>query len=244
MSEDASSFAISLPSYEGPFELLLELIEKRKVFINDISLSQITDDYLAYLQDAQFISLADQTRFIGVAATLILIKSKSLLPGLTLTEDEQKDVSVLEDRVKLYELLSSKIKHIAELWKFHILPKRPYKKITTVRFTPDPLITPNLLLSLASQAEKNIPKTKEKLPAIELEKVMSITDMITNLEERITKAISFSFREFATSSTATTDRGKKVHVIVGFLAVLELVRKGILSVAQSDAFGDITVKKE
>ena len=99
-----NSYKVKLSSFEGPFSLLLSLIEDRKLHINDISLSQVTEDYLSYVNTLESKDPREVSSFIFVAATLILIKSKSLLPNLTLTEEEEGDIKNLEERLRLYEL--------------------------------------------------------------------------------------------------------------------------------------------
>src|SRR3989344_4683582 len=96
------SFTIKQQHFEGPLDVLLDLIEKRKFFINDISLAKVADDYLAYIKALEKFPLADSANFVLVASTLVLIKSKSLLPNLELTTEEQGDIADLERRLVLY----------------------------------------------------------------------------------------------------------------------------------------------
>src|SRR4249920_742770 len=108
MSETAvetknSHFRIKTEVFEGPLDLLLSLVEKRKLFINDISLAKVTDDFIAYIQKFDNMPMADSAQFILIASTLLLIKSKSLLPSLTLSEDEEEGIHDLETRLKIYQ---------------------------------------------------------------------------------------------------------------------------------------------
>ena len=73
-------FTVKTQSFEGPLDLLLDLIEKRKLFINDISLVKVTDDFIAHVRQFENLPMAESAHFILVASTLLLIKSKSLLP--------------------------------------------------------------------------------------------------------------------------------------------------------------------
>src|ERR1035437_6688374 len=103
-AEKDYSYKIKTNAFEGPFHLLLSLIEERKFFINDLSLAQVTEDYLNYVNKLEKKNTSEISNFIVIAATLILIKSKSLLPNLNLTSEEESDIHNLEDRLKLYEL--------------------------------------------------------------------------------------------------------------------------------------------
>src|SRR3989344_1726839 len=91
--------------YEGPLEVLLELIEKRKLLINDISLASVTDEYIARVNTMPHLPVGETAEFISLAATLLLIKSRSLLPNLQLSDDESRDIKELEYRLALYQLV-------------------------------------------------------------------------------------------------------------------------------------------
>jgi segregation and condensation protein A len=95
----SDKFLVKTEAFEGPLDLLLHLIEKRKLLINEVSLIKITDDYIEYIQSHDNISLKNNAHFILVASTLVLIKSKSLLPTLELTREEEQDIEDLEARI-------------------------------------------------------------------------------------------------------------------------------------------------
>ena len=100
---EINTYQVKTPIFEGPLDLLLNLIEKRKLFINEISLAEVTDDYLTYIKNLPKISISDMTIFILIAATLILIKSKSLISNIELTEEEEGQIEDLERRLKIYQ---------------------------------------------------------------------------------------------------------------------------------------------
>src|ERR1700722_4197493 len=97
---NAHSFSVRTPLYEGPLELLLDLIEKRKLLVNDISLAAVTEEYVSHVRAQTTFPVEAVANFIQIAATLILIKSKSLIPNLSLTEEEQTDINDLEERLR------------------------------------------------------------------------------------------------------------------------------------------------
>jgi segregation and condensation protein A len=98
-------YVVKAGSFEGPLEVLLDLIEARKLFINEISLASVTNEYLSYVRTLGGKNLPDATDFVVVAATLVLIKSRSLLPNLELTVDEKEKIIDLEARLKMYALV-------------------------------------------------------------------------------------------------------------------------------------------
>ena len=87
-----NQFKIKTEIFEGPLDLLLSLIEKRKLLINEVSLSKVTDDFISYLQNREAYSIKDASEFLVIASTLLLIKSRSLIPSLNLSEEEKEDM--------------------------------------------------------------------------------------------------------------------------------------------------------
>lgn len=237
---DTESYTIKTASYEGPFSVLLQLVEKRKLFINDLSLAQVTEDYLAYINSLGTLHPAETSSFILVAATLILIKSKSLLPNLDLTTEEQSDISTLEERLKLFDLYTKLSAHIHELFGEHMLFAPLERKNEMLVFLPDDQITRDSMMGFAKGALGRIPK-KTALQEVEVKKVISIEEMIGKLTDRIQSSLNkVNFKEFAGKAVS---REEKVFVIVGFLAMLELVRQGILHAVQEENSEDIMIEK-
>lgn len=227
------SFSVKTSVFEGPLDLLLELIEKRKLFISDISLAQVTDDFIAHLKSFDNLPMGESAHFILVASTLLLIKSKSLLPGLNLTEEEQGDIHDLETRLKIYQRIKEASKHVQKLFGGEmIFPQSQSRRIDPV-FTPDPQFTIEKALFSLRDLINRLPK-KESLPKTVVKKVVSLEDMINTLTTRITKHLRMSFKDFAGEH-----KGNRVNVVVSFLAMLELVKQGILHVSQESTFGDI-----
>ncbi|KKP85760.1 MAG: Segregation and condensation protein A [Candidatus Nomurabacteria bacterium GW2011_GWA1_35_8] len=234
------SYQIKTGSFEGPFHLLLSLIEERKFFINDLSLAQVTEDYLNYVNKLEKQDPSEISSFIVVAATLILIKSKSLLPNLNLTSEEEGDIHNLEERLKLYELYTKLGGHIKDMFGEKIIFAPLERKNDFLVFLPDERITKESVMTFAHDTLGRMPK-KVFLPEVEVKKVISIEEMISRLTERIEKTLQINFKEF--SGTAKT-KEEKIVVIIGFLAMLELVRQGILHAVQEGNFEDIIIKKQ
>ena len=237
---ETETYQIKTDAFEGPFHLLLSLIEERKFFINDLSLAQVTEDYLNYVNKLEKQDPSEISSFIVVAATLILIKSKSLLPNLNLTAEEEGDIRNLEDRLKLYELYTKLSINIKNAFGRKIIFAPLERKNDFLVFLPDDQITKESMMIFARDALGKVPK-KVFLPEVEVKKVISIEEMISRLTERIEKTLEVSFKNF--SGVAKT-REEKIIVIIGFLAMLELVRQGILHVVQENIFEDIIIKKQ
>lgn len=244
---ETEAYRIKTENFEGPFHLLLSLIEERKFFINDLSLAQVTEDYLNYINTLQkeddrspLMKTREVTNFIVVAATLILIKSKSLLPSLNLTTEEETDIHTLEERLRLYELYSKFSVNIKRTFGKKIIFAPLQRKNDTLVFLPDEEITKENMMTFARDVMGRIPK-KTFLPEVEVKKVISIEEMIEKLTARIESSLQMNFKDFAGKAKT---KEEKVVVIISFLAMLELVRQGILHVAQENNFENILIEKQ
>ncbi len=243
-----SEYKVKAGSFEGPLELLLSLIEEKRLFVNEISLAEVTNDYVSYIKSLSGVAtdkhIADVSYFILVAATLILIKSKSLLPNLSLTEDEEEKISDLENRLKLYKIIKNASIDINNNFGMKIIFMPNERIWNEPLFSPDPLITIGNISSSMADILNHIPKKIEKLPEVEVKKIINIDEVINSLTDRIQGAINLSFKEFIETSGAENKEEAKIHVIISFLAMLELVREGIIDVIQNTSFGDISINKQ
>lgn len=230
-------YKVKVGEFEGPLDLLLDFIEKRKLHINDVSLSQVTDDYIAYVKTLQEFSIPGIAHFILVASTLLLIKSRSLLPSLSLSEEEQTDIEDLQERLRIYKRVRELSRHVKENFGKNIIFGRGEQKFITPIFSPDESITPTSLLGALKIAIQSIP-IKEFVPQAIVKKIVSLEEMIERLVEKVQKNLKLSFKEFAKGSV------EKVEVIVSFLAMLELVKQGSIDVVQEKRFEDIHMESQ
>lgn len=230
-------YKVKTPVFEGPLELLLNLIEKRKLLINEISLAEVADDFVAYAKGLEKFPVAESANFILVASTLVLIKSRSLLPALELTEEEEGGVVELERRLKIYQQTRQLSCQVGVLFGKNpiFLPTPPER---TPTFSPDGRLTIAFVAELIREILKNLPKP-EKLARAVVEKMISLEETIEHLTQRVNACLKMSFREFA-----KIGKEKKTNVIVGFLAMLELVKQGVIAVTQNENFGDIEMETE
>jgi len=231
------SFSIKTDAFEGPLELLLDLVEKRKLLINDISLAKVTDEYIQYVAAMQQMSLPNTVHFVALAATLLLIKSKSLLPVLELTEEEEEGIEDLEARLRLYKIYRDAAEAISLQFGHKISHERQFQRAKSPLFVTDKFTTIAALHEAIHEVLQALP-IKEVKPRVQVKKVISLEEMIDRLHRRIEDQMKLRFSELVADST------EKVHVIVGFLAVLESVKQGSILVAQIERFADIEIEKE
>lgn len=239
----AGNFTIKNEKFEGPLDLLLSLIEKRKLLINEFSLAQITDNYIGFIQRSPEQTIHARADFILVASTLLLIKSRSLLPELDLTSEEEESIGDLERRLKLFQRMKELSLHVKDLYGKQPLYFAHDSKGVRVVFAPDKGITKVSIHSALLDALQKIPKKPEPEIKATLKKTISIEEMIDNLTERVQKAVRMSFREFNGGKTGKS-REERVTVIVGFLALLEMVKQGIVNVRQEKTFEDIIMQSD
>ncbi len=228
-----SSFSIKTASYEGPFEVLLDLIEARKLLVNDFALANITEDFIRHVREQETFPVEETANFIQIAATLLLIKSKSLVPDLALTEEENADVEDLRNRLAAYGKVRAAARELSRIFgKSIMLPvgERP----------PEPSFAPSRDLSTNALAEAlarilAARKSVEELPEARVKPLITIEEMMDRLAKRVQSAMTLSFKEFAGGAK------ERVEVIVSFLALLELVKQGAVAAEQYSAHGDIRI---
>jgi len=234
-------YKVKTDAFEGPLDLLLDLVEKRKLFVNDVSLSAVTDDFIQFIESHEDFPINESAEFILIASTLMLVKSRSLLPMLELTEEEEASIETLEKRLQEYaeiKLLSEEIRKI--FGKKIIFSKTPAKN-TRVVFSPDSKTTLSNLMIAMDQVLMSLPK-KEMIPKAMVRKIVSLEETIDALAERISKGMRLNFNEFAGHHKGGLTHEKKVMIIVGFLAMLELVKRGAIKVTEMN--GDIHMETE
>lgn len=232
-------FTVKLDRFEGPYTKLLSLIEERKLSITEVSLVSVADDYIAYIKSLDQKDLVDISQFIVVASTLMLMKAKSLLPGVTYTEEEEKQVHDLEHKLELYAMLqeaSSKLRSVHMKQPLFSRERVAYKGAPV--FVPDVRVTKEMLQSIATLTLASF-ITPKALVKVAVETALRIENVIESLLERVRTMQSVTLQSLAGGAKTVEERKKLL--IVNFLALLELVRSGALQASQHDG-GDIQIE--
>lgn len=240
---------VKLPVFEGPLDLLLHLLEKNKVNIYDIPIVEITNQYLEYIAAMQRNDLNVMSEFLVMAATLIDIKSRMLLPAEESPEEETEDPrselvqQLLEYKMykcMAYELRDRQVDAQRMLFKEPTIP--PEVAAYEAPIDMDALVADMTLAKLndifkaimKKQVEK-IDPVRSKFGKIEKEEV-SLSDKMAALEEYCLTHANFSFRSLLEKQTG------KMEIIVTFLAVLELMKLGKILISQDKTFDDIKIQ--
>lgn len=239
MMEEKTNFKITVEDFEGPLDLLLKLIELEKLDVTKVSLARVADDFLKHLEDLDDISAEKLSEFLDIASKIILIKSKILLPQLELTEEEQEDIDELEKRLKEYQVfkkVSFELKNYVESDKKGFSRKTNTTPDITL-FDPPKSIDQKKLFNIFKEALARIPEEKEARPEAQVEPIVSIEDKIREIEGHFAIKNTLRFGGFLAKSKT------KVEVIVGFLAILELLKLKKIKARQDNNFSDIIITK-
>lgn len=230
-----ANFTLETPSFQGPLETLLMLIEERKMSISDISLAEVTDSYLTYVEKLSELPLGETAQFILIASTLLLIKSRALLPTLELSVDERESVEELERRLARYALIRKASKVLRTHWGQTPLLLARRAPVRPSIFTPA-AVTRGTIADAAKRLVSVLPKPAAMAKAA-ITPMLALEEVIARLKNRLSNAFRARFSEL----TKSADRHE---TIVYFLAMLELVRSGSASVTQEKLFSDIEIEVE
>ncbi len=223
-------------SFEGPLDVLLQLVEKQELDISKISLAQVAEQFLEFVlgSDKAQIRIDELADFLLIAAKLIYIKSKLLVPDLY---DEELETGIdLETQLRIYREFVQASKGIDIMWKngVQVFSRVKASTIPISVFSPPPEIDIALLHSTMLKIIARIQPIRETVEQA-IEKVVSVQEKIEDLFSRIRTQAHMVFSDFI---KATKNRSEAV---ASFLALLELVRQRIVRVNQISAFEDIQI---
>ena len=230
------NYQVKLKQFEGPLDLLLSLIEKKELDITRLSLASVTDQYLDFIQSRENITLESLADFLSVASKLILIKSKEMLPFLTLSEEEEEEILDLEWQLAEYRKFKDISKKIQEMLegKKESFSRESFSGMQSFFFPPENISAEDLRDTYL-EVVNNIPVVEE-LEEEMIGEVITLEEKIDHLQKFLRQKVETSFSELVANAP------DKVEVIVSFLAMLEMVKQRIIHVEQGELFSDIRMK--
>lgn len=234
--DNQDGYTVTIPIYEGPLDLLLNLIEHAELDITRVAIAQVTDQFLAYIRQLQVVSPDEVSEFLVIAAKLVQIKSEALLPRPPDREEGEEDPGeALARQLRIYK----RFKDIAG-W----LGERDVKGLRTyVRLAAPPKTESRYDLegiSLADLVEAAERAFNREEPAEDVGNI--ITPQRVTIRGRIVKIIG-ELRNFGRSrfTALVSDRTNRIELVVTFLAVLELVKRRKIVALQDDLFSEIEI---
>ena len=245
-----SILQIKLEEFEGPFDLLLKLIDKNKIDIYDIPISKLTDDYLYYIKHKNLIDMEEMSQFILMATTLLEIKSKMLLPREK-DEETNEEIDPREELVKKlieykkYKMIAQELLNTEVFSEKVMFKEADIKAINSIKINVEPTIDEILdgitLKDLYNAFEEVLKRKEQKTDKIRsnfksvTKALYNINDKIKYIKDLIILNSKINFNKIFEESTS------KAEVVVTFLAVLELIKTKDIKVIQQNIFDDIII---
>lgn len=240
---ESKKYELRLDNFEGPLDLLCYLIDKNKMDIYKVNISDVAEQYIQYLQQQEKLNLEIASEFLVMASTLLLIKSKGLLPK---TVDDEAEITEEELLRRIIEY--KQYKEISKKFKDRILvySKRFYKspdKIELPKQEIEKEYTQNdIVEKYRKLIEKNEQKKNENAKNIEKIAVYdtySVSDKVKDIFRELVRKPQFVFNKLFSLQEKT-----KAEVVTAFSGVLELSRRNKIIAEQEEIFGDITISKK
>lgn len=230
-----ATYEIKLEQYQGPLDVLLQLIEQEQLAITDIALADIAESFIAYIDKIEELYPEELADFLVVATRLLYLKSRELLPYL-ITEDEEP-LTNLADHLKMYK----EFRDAAEVLEQRLatgqfaLP-RPVSlaRLEVVEFHPPKRITANDLRELYEGVVANL-ETIIRIPQAAIRKAASLKEKITALHTLLQQRQTMQF------SDLIHDTNDRITIVLTFLAILELVKQDTIQVEQKHSYSDILI---
>lgn len=228
------AYAVKLEKFEGPLDLLLQLIEREELPISEVSLAEVTDQYIEHLEHAP-VPAEDLADFLVVAAKLLYIKSKILLP--TVPPGLEEEGISLEEQLRMYKEYLAAAKQVeARLKEGRFSFGRQKAPLQQGMFSPPAGVTPEKLAQTLREVIAALEPVVQ-LPRAAVARTVSIQERIAHLKDLLAAQSQVSFGTFLRSAESTTD------VVVSFLALLELIKMRSIRVTQDELFSEMVIEK-
>lgn len=240
---ETNKYAIKIENFEGPIDLLLHLIDKNKMNICDVKLSEITDQYIEYIKKMEEMNLEITSEFLVMASTLIYIKSKSILPK-NVEEEEEISAEELLHRIieyKKYKEITKKLRQMYEESgvRYYKAPeniKLPKQELKENQYNEE-----NIVSVYKQLLERNTQKVNENAKNIEKIAITDTYTVASKVKEMLKELIKKP--KFVFNALFSLNKCEKEEVITAFSGLLELSRRNKVVTSQDEIFGDISVQK-
>lgn len=240
---ETKQYAIKIENFEGPLDLLCHLIDKNKMNIYDINLSEITDQYIKYLNEMEKLNLEIASEFLVMASTLLYLKSKKLLPKQNEEEEELTEEELI-NRIIEYK----KFKEISKTLKQNYLmySNRFFKEQEEIEL-PKKQLEINYEKSLIPELYKNLigrNSVKINQNAKNIEKIAIVENYTVSSKVKEMLKVLIKQKKFIFNKLFSIKKKNKQEVVTAFSGLLELSRRSKVSTNQEELFGNILVEKK
>ncbi len=243
ISLESNKYELKLDNFEGPLDLLCYLIDKNKMDIYKVSISDITDQYIQYIKEQEKLNLEIASEFLVMASTLLLIKSKGLLP-----QEVEEEAELTEEELLRRILEYKKYKEISKLFKerIQIYSKRFYKLPDKVELPKQTLEKEFCMEDIVSKYKNLIKRNEDKknenaknIENIAVFDTYTVAEKVKDIFRELVKKPKFVFNKLF-----SLNEKSKSEVVTAFSGVLELSRRNKIIAEQEQIFGDIVISKK
>ena len=239
---ETNKYAIKIDNFEGPLDLLCHLIDKNKLDIYDINLTDITDQYIQFIKDMEKLNLEVTSEFLVMASTLLFLKSKNLLPKQEEDEEEITEEELIRRIIayKKYKDISLKLKENFEIYcnRFYRLPMAidlPRRKLED-EYNKE--LIPKIYERLWQINEEKVNQNAQNIEKIAITDTYTVASKVKEMVKVLVKNKRFVFNKLF-----SIKKHNKQEVVTAFSGLLELSRRSKVQTKQEETFGDITVEK-
>ncbi|MFZ6014911.1 MAG: segregation and condensation protein A [Patescibacteria group bacterium] len=230
------AYQVNIEHFEGPLDLLLQLVERNELEISQISLANVAQQFVNYMQNYS-VQPEEMADFLVVASKLIYLKSKLLMPDFQ--DDEMDEGPDLETQLRQYQMFVAAAREIDKIWQsgYRSYSRKPS---ANTRREIEFVIPANVTIEILQETMKRVIARIEpilRLPKAAIKRAVSIQERIRSLYRKVQQHSRLTFKQFITGVKY------KDEAIVGFLAVLELVKQRFISVDQGELFAEINISK-
>ena len=240
---ETNKYEIKIDNFEGPLDLLCHLIEKNKLDIFEVKISDITDQYLDYINEMEQMNLEVTSEFVVMASTLLYLKSKTLLPKESEDEEELTEEQLLQRIIeyKKYKEISKKLKEMYEVYSKRVfklpdeiqLPKQQLEK------DYDKSIIPEIYENIVNKNKVRINKNAQNIQKIAITDTYTVGSKVKDMYRELIRHKKFVFNKMF-----SVKKHNKNEVVTAFTGLLEMSRRNKVLTEQEELFGDITVVKK
>lgn len=238
---ETTKYSIKNGDFEGPLDLLCYLIDKNKMDISEVKIADITDQYLEYIKQSQD-ELEITSEFLIMATTLVLLKSKKLLPNTVEEEDELTEEELIQKIVeyKQYKEISKILKELYDdnKKKIYKMPDKIKLKQQKFERTYSKDLIFNSYANLLKVSSEKVNMNAKNIEKIAITETVSVASKVKDIFRELIKNSKFVF-----SKLFSINKCSKMEVITAFSGVLELTRRSKVTATQDEIFGDIIIQK-